>query len=152
MTEEPLRDWMERRFDMLAKSVEDKTDRLQKEIVDSRHGIKEVVQTISIEVAENTAETRANTHRIAAINDWRGDDGPLKREFRRVRSEIADGDRNLADKMTASDQALDARIDSVHVWRHTIRGGLIAVSVFVPIVTGIVVGVVMIGMNRALPG
>lgn len=118
---ETLREWMQQRFDRIDDKLERETTSLNEEIIKTRHGIKPLIEHLAIQIAENVVETKDNTRRISQINDWRGDGGPLDKRFGKVND----------------------RVDEERAWRHTMKGALIAASLFVPIVTGTVVAIVV---------
>lgn len=123
-----MQKWMEARFDRLDDKLQTRSEALEREIVNTRHNLRPVIEQIAIQVAANVTATSINATAIAAINEWRAEEGPLDRRLKRH----------------------SARADDVDRWRHTLRGALIAVSFFVPIVTGIVVGVVLLVARKAV--
>lgn len=117
--QEGFRRWMEERFDRIDERLERETHSLQQELVATRHGLKASAETITMQVVELVVKTNDNTNKIDAINRWREDEGPLDQRLKRH----------------------SQRIEDEKTWRDTMRGGLIAASLFVPIFTGIIVGV-----------
>lgn len=116
-----IREWMQDRFDRLDDRLASETAALSKDIVDTRHQLKPVIQQIALQVAENVSETKAGARRLDAIDVWRSEGGPLDQRFHRHSERIEKGES----------------------WRDQIKGGLIAVSVLVPIATGIVTALVV---------
>lgn len=116
-----LRDWMESRFDRIDMKVDEKTSALSDEIKQTRHGFRPVLEQLAIQLAELVTTSRQHDREIAAVNEWRADDGPLDLRFKRH----------------------SARHEEQEKWRNTIRGALIVASLFIPIVTGVTTGLVV---------
>lgn len=112
-----LRKWMEERFDRLDEKVERKGKDLFDEIVDTRHGLKETIVGLTMQIVENTVETRVNTSKIREINAWRADGGPLDERLHRH----------------------SQRDDSSDAWRNRMVGGIAVIVILFPATVAVIV-------------
>ncbi|HEX6956269.1 MAG TPA: hypothetical protein VF156_15450 [Agromyces sp.] len=111
--------WLADRLDRIDDKVDERIDVLAEEIKTTRHAQRGSLETLTLQVSALVGDMARQAQDVRAINEWRSEGGPLDSRFRRHDKRLTEGES----------------------WRYTMRGALIAASLFVPIVTGVTVGV-----------
>lgn len=107
MPDRELRAWMEARFDRLDDQMDRSITRLQEEMVATRHGQREVMEQITLQVVEVVAALGEHTRRIGELERRTGEDGPIDKRFRRHDARLVTVERASQDagKFTWGDVA-----------------------------------------------